>query len=100
MPLPDYQSVMLPLLKMVADGKPLHLQTALEPLSSQFALTEGERAETILSGRSKMLSRIMWAATYLAQARAVSRPKRGFIAITDRGRACSPAILRESTTPS
>src|SRR5688572_9286817 len=86
MPLPDYQSVMLPLLEMVADGKALHLQSALRPLSDHFALSEAERAETITSGRSKMLSRVLWAATYLAQARAVSRPKRGFIAITDRGR--------------
>lgn len=85
MALPDYQSVTLPLLKLVASTPVLKLSDALDILSGQFALTQTERLEQTSSGRTKMNSRVQWAATYLAQARCVSRPRRGAIAITERG---------------
>lgn len=69
MALPDYQSVTLPLLKLVASTPVLKLSDALDILSGQFALTQTERLEQTSSGRTKMNSRVQWAATYLAQAR-------------------------------
>lgn len=96
MPLPDYQSVTLPLLKLTSTMPLVVLSEALERLSDDFGLTDGDRAEVTASGRSKMWSRVAWAATYLAQARVVSRPARGAIAITDRGRqllATNPARI-------
>jgi restriction system protein len=83
--LPDYQSVMLPLLKLAAAHPVLVLRDALPIMSTEFQLTDEDRAAVTSSGRLKMWSRVAWAATYLAQARAVSRPKPGAIAITDRG---------------
>lgn len=85
MTLPDYQSVTLPLLKLAAAHPEVPLSDALAQLSDQFQLTADDRAATTTSGKSKMSSRVNWAATYLAQARVVSRPKRGSIAITQRG---------------
>ena len=85
MTLPDYQSVTLPLLRLVATVPDLRLANALVTLSDHFQLTPGEREDVTSSGRTKMNSRVQWAATYLAQARLVSRPRRGYVAITPRG---------------
>ncbi len=85
MPLPDYQSVMLPLLRLTAGESVVVLREALPVLADEFGLTETDRAAVTSSGRLKMWSRVAWAATYLAQARAVSRPKPGAISITARG---------------
>ena len=87
MTLPDYQSVTLPLLKLASATPIVDLKDALTILSDQFVLTPAEREERTTTGRTKMNSRVQWAATYLAQARCVSRPRRGAIEITDRGRA-------------
>lgn len=85
MTLPDYQSVTLPLLQLAASMPEVRLADALAALSDQFQLTDADRAAVTTSGKTKMHSRVHWAGTYLAQARLVSRPKRGSIAITQRG---------------
>lgn len=85
MTLPDYQSVTLPLLRLVAAVPELRLADALITLSDHFQLTSAERDDVTSSGRTKMNSRVQWAGTYLAQARLVSRPRRGYVAITQRG---------------
>ncbi len=87
MAIPDYQSVTLPLLQLAASTPILKLSDALTILSDQFRLTPAERGEQVSSGRTKMNSRVQWAATYLAQARCVSRPQRGSISVTPRGTA-------------
>ncbi len=48
-------------------------------------LSEEDLAETIAAGSSKAASRAHWATEYLAQAGAVTRPKRGFLVITNIG---------------
>jgi restriction system protein len=85
MTLPDYQSVTLPLLRLAATKPLVRLNDAIGILSDEFGLNEADRGEMTASGKTKMSSRVAWAATYLAQARVVSRPKPGAIAITDRG---------------
>jgi len=85
MTLPDYQSVTLPLLRLVAAVPELRLADALVTLADHFQLTPAEREDVTSSGRTKMNSRVQWAGTYLAQARLVNRPQRGSIAITQRG---------------
>jgi restriction system protein len=47
MPIPDYQAVMLPLLKIAADGKEHQIQDATNALAEQFRLTEEERKELL-----------------------------------------------------
>ncbi len=86
MPIPDYQTIMRPLLFLVKDAqKPL--RQCVEEIANQFDLTEEERNELIPSGKTKLIySRVHWAATYMVQAKLLSRPKRGVIIATDRGR--------------
>ena len=50
MSIPDYQTLMLPLLKLVADGKERKFRDAVEDLALQFKLTSEERAEMLPSG--------------------------------------------------
>ena len=64
--IPDYQTVMLPLLKVVSDGKEYRLNDVVEILSKQFKLTKEERAELLPSGQTFVFgSRVGWGRTYL-----------------------------------
>ncbi len=86
MPIPDYQSVMLPLLKVAADGKEHHIREAIETLGKQFGLTEQERKELLPSGVDRVFdNRIGWARTYLKKAGLIDYPRRGYFKATDRG---------------
>ena len=86
MAVPDFQSLMLPLLKMAADGQPHALAEAREVLTSGFKLTQAERDELLPSGnQSKFSNRVAWAKSYLQQAGLFVSPKRGHFQLTDRG---------------
>ena len=47
MPIPDFQTIMLPLLQMAADGKEHKLHDAVDQLAKQFSLTEEEKSKKI-----------------------------------------------------
>lgn len=84
--IPDYQSIMLPLLKVVADKKEYKLQELIEILSSSFKLTEDDREEMLPSGQQRIFdNRVAWARTYLKKAGLVDSPRRAFVTITERG---------------
>lgn len=88
MPIPDYESAMLPLLRLASDGGEHRFRDAVEKLAAQFGLTDTERAEMLPSGTAPVFdNRIGWARTYLKQAGLLESPKRGLLKITDRGRA-------------
>ena len=95
MTIPDYETLMLPLLRLIESG-PLTIRDISSRLSDQFGLTAEERAQQIPSGKgvTVMHSRAGWAKTYLKQAGLVSQPRRGLVEITDRGR----ALLAENPT--
>ncbi|HEX3246941.1 MAG TPA: restriction endonuclease [Chloroflexota bacterium] len=83
---PDYQSLMLPLLKRAADGQPHSLGEAREALASEFGLTQADREEPLPSGnQSKFSNRVAWAKSYLQQAGLLTSPKRGYFQISTRG---------------
>jgi restriction system protein len=84
--IPDYQTVMLPLLRMASAREELAISDAIPLITAHYGLTSAEQAETIRSGKTKIRSRVEWAATYLVHAGAMTRPRRGVIAITPRGR--------------
>jgi restriction system protein len=87
-PVPDFQSLMLPLLKLAANGQPHSLAEAREALASEFKLTQAERDELLPSGnQSKFANRVAWAKSYLQQAGLFFSPKRGHFQLTDRGAA-------------
>lgn len=88
MPIPDYQTLMLPLLRLTGDGNEHTLAESFELLSQEFDLTEPERNEMLPSGgQLKMFNRIGWAKTYMAKAGLVESVSRGKFKITERGRA-------------
>lgn len=84
--IPTYEEIMLPLLKLLSDGKEHSLNEAEETLSKQFNLTEAERRQLIPSGQAVFRSRIGWARTYFKKAVVITSPRRAHFLITDRGR--------------
>lgn len=94
MTIPDYQTLMLPLLRLAARDTEVDLRTATTRLADEFALTEAERARLLPSGRQTIIAnRVHWAGTYLVKAGLLDRPRRGHRAVTERGRqvlACNP----------
>lgn len=89
MAIPDYETIMLPLLRFAAaaDGQAVALREAVSSLADTFALTEDERGEFLPSGGTlKFSSRASWARTYLQKAGLLEAAGRGHVRITDRGR--------------
>src|SRR3989338_2107751 len=87
MAIPDFQSLMLPLLKVVADGREYRLRDAVELLAEEFHITDEERQQLLPSGRYPTFdNRIAWAKTYLKKAGLIDQPRRAFFQITERGR--------------
>ncbi len=86
MPIPDYQALMLPLLKITADQKPHKLSEVVERLTVEFNLTPEECSQLLPSGASTLIkSRVGWARSYLKQAGLIEYPQRGFFSITSKG---------------
>jgi len=87
MTIPDFQSLMLPILEYASDGHDHRGSSLIAAMADRFRLTEAERTELIPSGRQAMIAnRVHWAITYLAKCGLLVRPKRGYARITQRGR--------------
>jgi restriction system protein len=85
--IPDYQTLMLPILKLVADGKEHKYRDLIEELGTQFHVTDVERKELLASGNQPIFdNRVGWAKTYLKKAGLLDSPKRATFVITDLGR--------------
>jgi len=85
--IPDYQTLMLPLLQLITDGKEYSLNEAVDKLAKQFQLTDEERAELLPSGQTFLFgNRVGWARTYLKKSGLIDSPRRGYIQITKRGK--------------
>lgn len=86
MPIPDFQSVMRPVLQAVSDGSQHKLPDVVETVCQHFQLSDEDRALRLPSGKQTYIkNRIGWARTYLTKAGLLSMPKRATIQITDRG---------------
>src|ERR1700730_8495173 len=96
MPIPDYETLMLPLLKIASDGQEHRIGEAVDQLANTFRLTDEERQQLLPSGKQATFSnRVHWARTYLVQAGLLAPTKRAHFKITDRGRqALAQAPLR------
>lgn len=87
MAIPDYQTLMLPVLKVAAAGQ-TRVPIASGIIADQFGLTEEEREELLPSGKQAILhNRIHWAKFYMTRAGLIKSPSRGFFVATDIGRA-------------
>lgn len=86
MPVPDYETLMLPVLRCFLEGA-ISVKDCLPSLVEEFRITEEEQAELLPSGTTTVLSsRAHWARTYLSKAGLLESPKRGQHVITQRGR--------------
>ena len=88
MPIPDYQTLMLPVLRLTRDGEEHPFREAVDKLAEEFALSDEERNELLPSGTANVFgSRVGWARSYLKQAGLLAAPKRGIFRITAEGSA-------------
>lgn len=86
MPVPDYQSIMLPLLRCVADEHVHKFRDLIESLAQEFHLSDTDRRELLPSGKQALFdNRVGWANTYLKKAGLLQSEKRGFVQITKLG---------------
>lgn len=87
MAIPDFQTLMLPFMELIADGKPHEMRVATENIGKQFNLTDDEWNEMLPSGRAPLFyNRLAWAKTHLKRARLLEQPRRGEVVITERGK--------------
>ncbi|HET6913521.1 MAG TPA: restriction endonuclease [Rhodanobacteraceae bacterium] len=86
MAIPDYQTIMRPLLEACRDKREHRLRELIETLAEEFKLKAEERADLLPSGTATTFgSRVGWAKTYLKQAGLLEQPTRGMVRITARG---------------
>ncbi|WP_306805211.1 winged helix-turn-helix domain-containing protein, partial [Escherichia coli] len=86
MTIPDYQTLMLPVLRLAATGEQ-RVAYAAERIADDLGLTPADREEMLPSGRQRLLhNRIHWAKFYMSKAGLVTSPKPGRFIATDAGR--------------
>lgn len=93
--IPSHEELMLPMLKLLSDGKMHSKAECTSKLSEEFQLSEDERRKMLPSGRVTIInSRVGWSKTYLQASGLVETGKRGYYKITNEGL----KVLRESPT--
>ncbi|MCK4393599.1 restriction endonuclease [Candidatus Bipolaricaulota bacterium] len=86
MTIPDYQSIMLPLLKFAGDQEEHSLRQAIDALAQEFQLSDEERKQLLPSGQQEVFkNRVAWARTYMKKAGLLDSTRRSYFRITDRG---------------
>ena len=87
MPVPDYETLMLPVLRLF-EGGAKNVAECVPHIKEQFGISDEEAEELIPSGRITILqSRTHWARTYLSKAGLLHSPSRNLHLITEKGRA-------------
>jgi len=85
MGIPDYETIMQPLLEFTADQKVHSLREAINAMAERFKLTDEERKQLLSSRQPKLNNRVGWARTYLKKAGLLEPTTRGYFRITHRG---------------
>ncbi len=87
MPIPDFQSIILPLLQQFRDGKEHSIQEVVGELAKVYSLSEQEINELLPSGKqTTFYNRVGWARTYLSKSGLLEMPRRSYHKITARGK--------------
>ena len=87
MTIPDFQSIMLPLLQIAGDGKEHSIHEFLDQLANSFSLSEQEINELLPSGKqTTFYNRVGWARTYLSKSGLLEMSRRSYYRITERGK--------------
>jgi restriction system protein len=99
MPIPDFQSLMLPIMKSAQDGEEHTARELRHRIGEQFGLTEEERKELLPSGAQAVFTnRIAWARSHLTMARLLEKTGKGRFRITQRGKetmASNPPMINQ-----
>lgn len=86
MAVPDYESLMVPLLQILADRQEHMTREAIETVAIRIGLTEADRRELLPSGRQpKFENRLGWARVYMTKAGLIEATGRAVFRITQRG---------------
>lgn len=86
MAIPDFQSIMLPLLRFCADGQERTNREAIDSLAQEFKLTEEEQKQLLPSGQQCVFeNRVAWARAHMKMACLIENTRRGVFRITIRG---------------
>ncbi|MDR1239482.1 MAG: restriction endonuclease, partial [Treponema sp.] len=84
--IPDFQSIMLPLLEIASDKSVHEFRSVINILIEKFKLTDEQKQELLPSGKQPIFeNRTGWAKTHLKKAGLLQYPQRGCIEITERG---------------
>lgn len=87
MAIPDFQSLMLPVLKASADGE-IKIGDVVTNLGVALGLSEEELSELLPSGKqTTFANRVNWAKSYLGKAGLVTLTRRGYFQISEKGKA-------------
>jgi restriction system protein len=83
---PIWPELVIPVLRVLAGGATMHRKDVFDATAEVAGVGSDGRAETLTSGGSRYDQRAGWALSHLTKAGWISRPSRGFYAITDEGR--------------
>lgn len=85
--IPDYQTLMLPVLRSALDGD-AEIADVVDRLAHEFRLTDDERRQLLPSGKQSVFAnRVHWAKSFLKQAGLIEAVRRGAFRLSERGRA-------------
>ncbi|GLQ39769.1 restriction endonuclease [Rhizobium albus] len=85
--IPDYQTLMLPVLRLASEGE-TRVADVAERIADDLRLTQEERDELLPSGRQRLLhNRIHWAKFYMSKAGLIASPARGRFVASLKGKA-------------
>lgn len=86
MPIPDFQTLMYPLLSLTKNQQEWALRDLSEELANAFQLSEEERSQRLPSGQqTTIMNRVGWATTHLRKAGLLESTRRGYNRITNQG---------------
>ena len=86
MSIPDFQSLMLPVLKESAHGE-VRISDVVAVIGQKLGLTEAELSELLPSGKqTTFANRVNWAKSYLGKADLIKLTKRAYFEISERGK--------------
>lgn len=87
MTIPDYQTLMLPVLRAAEEGE-VRVPFVADLIAERIGLSDAEREEMLPSGKQRILhNRVHWAKFYMSKAGLLDSPKRGVFRASEAGRA-------------
>ncbi|MEQ1798902.1 MAG: restriction endonuclease [Lacibacter sp.] len=85
--IPDFQTIMYPMLDTLKDGQPRTLNEVMDSLGKYFKLTEEDLRIKVPSGQMGLFrNRVGWTRSYLKNAGLITYPSRGVYQISETGK--------------